>query len=64
MLLSASKCYNDGSITRLRRDTASGTQPLYSSGLLCARVSRRLIAAVTTPCTDEYILQQKVENYK
>jgi len=37
--------------TRLSRDTASGTQPLYSSGVRCASVSSRLIAAVTTPCT-------------
>ena len=37
-------------LTLLSLETASDTQPLYSSGFFLARVSIRLTAAVTTPC--------------
>jgi len=56
MLLIVKVTTTHSDITRLSRDTARGTQPLYSSGLHCANVSSRLIAAVTTPYANETLI--------
>ena len=47
----ASLCHNEiiYPLTLLNRDTASPTQPLYSSGFFFANISIRLTADVTTP---------------
>jgi hypothetical protein len=36
-------------LTRLNRETANDTQPLYSSGFFFTKASIKLAAAVTTP---------------